>query len=70
MKYIESEPWERQKKDQTRLSELIALWFKLHGAQLKDGEKRLVKLNATCEGLGDPLAALILLHRFLPATGL
>lgn len=55
-KYIESEPWERQKKDQTRLSELIALWFKLHGAQLKDGEKRLIKLKATCEGLGDPLA--------------
>lgn len=55
-KYIESEPWERQKKDQTRLSELIDLWFKLHGSQLKDGEKRLIKLRASCKGLGDPLA--------------
>lgn len=55
-KYIESEPWERQKKDQTRLSELIDLWFTLHGAQLKDGEKRLIKLKASCAGLGDPLA--------------
>lgn len=55
-KYIESEPWERQKKDQTRLSELIDLWFKLHGSQLKDGEKRLIKLKASCKGLGDPLA--------------
>ncbi|MBY4675909.1 phage integrase [Marinobacterium arenosum] len=55
-KYIEGEPWGLKKKDQTRLSELIDLWFSLHGKQLKDTENRLRILKGTCERLGDPLA--------------
>lgn len=43
-------------KDRRRLSELVDLWFKLHGRTLKDGEGRVGRLTHIVEMMRDPLA--------------
>ena len=47
------------KLDERRLSQLIDLWYKLHGQNLKTGEQRLALLQAMAERMGDPKA-----HKF------
>lgn len=42
------------KLDERRLSQLIDLWFKLHGQNLKTGEQRLTLLQAMALRMGDP----------------
>jgi site-specific recombinase XerD len=49
--------WNPKRKDQRRLSELIDLWFRLHGSQLKDGKGRKRLLHYFAEKVGDPFAA-------------
>lgn len=50
-------PWEEgQKADNRHLSELMQLWFDLHGQTLKDGAERLKLLLVTANALGDPIA--------------
>ena len=46
----------KPKRDDRRLSDLIALWFKLHGQTLKRGEERQRALQAMVERMGDPRA--------------
>lgn len=48
-------PW-NPKQDKTRLSELINIWFELHGQSLTGGESSRKKLQAVAEACGDPLA--------------
>lgn len=55
-KYKDTEEWEQPKADKRRLSDLIKLWFDLHGQQLKSGAKRLTELNKACALLNDPIA--------------
>lgn len=45
-----------RRRDGRRLSELIALWYDAHGANLKDGTGRRTILDALAAELGDPLA--------------
>ncbi|AMO47682.1 Site-specific recombinase XerD [Kosakonia oryzendophytica] len=52
----QEKPWLGEKEDRRRLSDLIALWFKLHGQSLAAGKSRMAKLEIVCRGLGDPLA--------------
>lgn len=47
------------KLDERRLSELIDLWYRLHGQTLKTGEQRLALLQAMAQRMGDPRA-----HKF------
>lgn len=47
------------KLDERRLSQLIDLWYTLHGQTLKTGEQRLALLLAMAERMGDPKA-----HKF------
>ncbi|MFU4666600.1 tyrosine-type recombinase/integrase [Pseudomonas aeruginosa] len=47
------------KLDERRLSQLIDLWYKLHGQSLKTGDQRLALLLAMAERMGDPKA-----HKF------
>lgn len=47
------------KLDERRLSQLINLWYTLHGQTLKTGEQRLALLLAMAERMGDPKA-----HKF------
>ena len=49
----------RGKDDHRRLSELLQLWFKLHGKNLKSGAHALRRMEIACEELGDPIAATI-----------
>lgn len=46
----------KPKRDDRRLSDLIALWFKLHGQTLKRGEERQRALQAMAERMDDPRA--------------
>ncbi|WP_455863799.1 phage integrase [Pantoea agglomerans] len=54
-----AKPWLGEKEDRRKLSELITLWYKLHGCSLGDKKGRLGKLNIICRGLGDPVATTI-----------
>lgn len=47
----------KPKRDERRLSELVVLWFQLHGKSLKRGEERKRALEAMAERMGDPRAA-------------
>ncbi len=40
--------------DKRKLSDLVNLWFKLHGSTLRDAKYRLARTLALCESLGDP----------------
>lgn len=52
-----AKPWLAEKEDNRRLSELIDLWYNLHGRSLSDRKGRLGKLNIICNGLDNPIAA-------------
>jgi integrase len=51
-----NKPWLPEKDDNRRLSELVDLWFTLHGQSLSDGVKRKRKLLAMVELMEDPIA--------------
>jgi len=59
LEQVKEKPWLADKEDNRRLSELIELWYKLHGCSLNDKKGRLGKLNIICNGLGDPIASQI-----------
>lgn len=48
--------WEPDPDDNRRLGELIDLWHNLHGKSLTDIKKRLAKMKAMCEVMGNPIA--------------
>ncbi|WP_333881260.1 tyrosine-type recombinase/integrase [Atlantibacter hermannii] len=50
-------PWLTEKEDRRKLSEIIDLWYQLHGRSLADQKGRLGKLNIICRGLNDPIAS-------------
>lgn len=54
-----AKPWLAEKEDRRPLSELIDLWYKLHGCSLSDKKGRLGKLNIICKGMGNPIASTI-----------
>ena len=51
-----NEEWEPKSKDARFLSDLIELWYDLHGVNLKDGFPRKRKLLLIAEGMGNPYA--------------
>jgi integrase len=51
--------WQQQKTDSRRLSEIIDVWFELHGKQLKSSEDRLLSMKKCCKLMGNPKAAKI-----------
>lgn len=56
--------WQPPKKDSRLLSELIEIWFKHHGAGLKDGEGRKRILLSMCEAMENPRADLFTPDQF------
>ena len=52
----QDKPWKTGKADDRRLTDLVELWFSLHGQALSDGAKRKNKLIAMMELMGNPLA--------------
>lgn len=59
MEEAKTKPWLGEKQDRRKLSEIITLWYKLHGCSLGDKKGRLGKLNIICRGLNDPIASAI-----------
>jgi len=53
---VEQKPWLPTKDDNRRLSEIIELWFTLHGQVLSDGTKRKSKMKAMALLMNDPIA--------------
>ncbi len=51
-------------KDKRHLSELVDLWFKLHGYTLKDGKRRLSRLHHITKLMNDPIARQLNASRF------
>jgi integrase len=49
--------WRPVKKDGRRLSDLVKLWFDLHGVNLKASGDTYRRLIAMCEAMGDPIAS-------------
>lgn len=56
---LKSRDWNPKATDRRKLSELVGLWFDLHGHSLKDGPSRRRKLDALAVRLRNPVAALI-----------
>lgn len=54
--YNNLKDWEPNPDDNRRLLELIDLWYKLHGKSLRDIKKRLSRMKAMCEKMGNPIA--------------
>ncbi|MBP2156225.1 hypothetical protein J2067_003917 [Erwinia rhapontici] len=59
MEEAKTKPWLGEKQDRRKLSEIITLWYKLHGCSLGDKKGRLGKLHIICRGLNDPIASAI-----------
>lgn len=55
-KCIENPAWSIKPKDRRRLSELVQLWYDLHGHSLRDAPRRLSKMLQLAARLGDPVA--------------
>ncbi|MCO6060116.1 tyrosine-type recombinase/integrase [Pseudomonas sp. MOB-449] len=55
-KVIDAPDWSPRPKDRRRFSQLVRLWFDLHGHSLRDGKRRLSKLEQLASRLGDPVA--------------
>jgi integrase len=51
--------------DRRKLSELVAIWFKFHGMNLSDGERRRSILLSMAVDLGDPVACELTPSQFL-----
>jgi len=49
-------PWQGDRQDNRTLSQLVDVWYDLHGQTLKDGRGRVGLLRHTIEALGDPVA--------------
>lgn len=59
MDQAKNKPWLGEKEDRRKLSELVDLWYSLHGCSLNDKKGRLGKLKIISAGMGDPIASTI-----------
>lgn len=57
MKEVDDKPWLGEKTDHRRLSDIIELWFKLHGQNLKSGEHTQNRMMHICNELNNPIAS-------------
>ncbi|PAU38390.1 integrase [Vibrio coralliilyticus] len=57
MREVEDKPWAGDKPDHRRLSEIIGLWFQLHGKYLKSGNHTKGRMQHIVSALNDPIAS-------------
>ncbi|MGF1761032.1 tyrosine-type recombinase/integrase [Photobacterium sagamiensis] len=65
MKEVDDKPWLGDKPDHRRLSEIIELWYKLHGKNIKSGAHAKRRMMILCEEVGDPIASLFSAKSFV-----
>lgn len=56
MNEIDDKPWLGSKDDTRRLSDLLDIWWNLHGKRLKSGAGAFRRMQIVCEQLNNPLA--------------
>ncbi|MBC3946661.1 tyrosine-type recombinase/integrase [Erwinia persicina] len=59
MSEVDNKPWLGEKEDNRSLSEIIELWYNVHGVTLTGGIARRRCLSVVCESLGNPVASSI-----------
>lgn len=64
LKNIDDKPWLGEKTDNRRLSELIQVWYDLHGYQLALNLVTFARLKFICKNLGDPIAKTFTINDF------
>lgn len=52
----EDKPWKQEKIDSRHLSDLVQLWYKVHGQTYASPQRALAKLEMICEALKNPIA--------------
>ncbi|MGD8230758.1 phage integrase [Vibrio sp. TRT 1302] len=57
MREVDDKPWLGERPDHRRLSDLIELWYQLHGQHLKSGLHSKHRLGLICDSLGNPIAS-------------
>ncbi|HCZ9713851.1 TPA: tyrosine-type recombinase/integrase [Vibrio parahaemolyticus] len=57
IKEVDDKPWLGDKPDYRRLSELVELWFKLHGKNLKSGDHTRLRLESMVLDLSNPIGS-------------
>lgn len=65
----EKRPWNDSPGDKRTLKELCKKWHELKGIHLKDGAKRLARVNDIADWLGNPVAAGVKAADFLRYSG-
>ncbi|EGQ8054753.1 integrase [Vibrio alginolyticus] len=59
MREVNDKPWLGDKPDHRRLSDVIELWYQLHGKNLKSGERSRYRMMLTAKELNNPIASLL-----------
>lgn len=57
MSEVNDKPWLGEIEDRRRLSDIVELWYNLHGQSLTAGERTRKKMDLVVEALGDPIAS-------------
>ncbi|MEZ9233275.1 tyrosine-type recombinase/integrase [Vibrio amylolyticus] len=59
LREVDDKPWLGQKSDHRRLSELLEVWWQIHGHTIKSGPKLRKKTEGIIEALGNPIASML-----------
>ncbi len=65
MKQLDDKPWLGDKPDHRRLSELLEVWWQVHGHTIKSGKEVYRKTALTIQELGDPVASTFTANQYL-----
>ncbi len=57
MKEVDDKPWLGDKPDHRRLGDLLELWYRLHGKNLKSGEHTYKRMSLLVQELNNPIAS-------------
>jgi hypothetical protein len=65
MREVDDKPWLGDKPDHRRLSELLEVWWQVHGHTIKSGKTIHRKTALTIKELGDPIASTFTARHYL-----
>ncbi len=65
MREVDDKPWLGGKPDHRRMSELLEIWWQVHGHTIKSGKEIHRKTALTIKELGDPIASTFTARQYL-----